>query len=104
MALLSSARNHRHSYLAETVYNRMKSLFPGNKSYLVSASILVSNTYASIGENQKAEQVRNDRLKHYGQKVKAGVTWTTIDGQIMVKLWYTLKNSSANISVCFTGV
>ncbi|CAM4827283.1 unnamed protein product [Rotaria magnacalcarata] len=47
-AMLSGARNHRHVVLSEKLYNQMKSLFSNEKSDLISASTLLSNTYSSL--------------------------------------------------------
>ena len=85
MAVLSAARNHRRPVLAGNLYDRMKLLFPNQPKDLISASILLSNTYSSVGEDQQAKQVRLHRLKHYGRKVQVGVTLTEVHGKIWVR-------------------
>jgi hypothetical protein len=62
----------------------MRSLFPDQKSHLISASILVSNTYSSVGDEQQAQEVRISRMKQLGSKVKAGLSWTEVNGELVV--------------------
>ena len=76
MTILSGARNYRQAELSQRLYDRMKHLFPDKKSHLISASILLGNTYSSIGEFDRSEQIRVDRIKTLGNKIKPGVTWT----------------------------
>jgi hypothetical protein len=83
--MLSGARNCRHSGLSEKIYNRMKILFPDRKDNLISGSILLGNIYSSLGDYEKAETIRSNRIKEYGKKVKAGLSWTEVDGEIAVK-------------------
>lgn len=82
--MLSAARNFRNADLSHTLYNRMKSLFPDYKSTLISASILLSNTYQSMGNYEKAQEVRSDRVKHLGKKVTPGCSWTEVNGKLVV--------------------
>ena len=82
--MLSGARNHRNSILSQKIYNRMRSLFPNHKSDLTSARVLLSNTYASVGEDQQAQAIRNYRLRNLGMKTKLGLTWTESNGQLLV--------------------
>ena len=63
----------------------MKSLFPEEKPALISASILLCNTYLSIGEHELAQQIRTSRIKEFGNKVEPGVTWTNVKGELTVK-------------------
>jgi len=83
--MLSGARNCRHFVLSEKIYNRMKILFPDHTDKLISGSILLGNIYSSLGDYEKAETIRSDRIKQYGKKVKAGLSWTEVDGEIAVK-------------------
>ncbi|CAF4110049.1 unnamed protein product, partial [Rotaria sp. Silwood2] len=76
-AMLSGARNHRQVILSQKFYDRMKYLFSDKKSDTISASILLSNTYASLGDNQQAQEIRENRIKEFGNKVKAGLSWST---------------------------
>lgn len=85
-AILSAARSARQSDLAKRLYNRMQSLFSGQRSDLISASILLSNTYASLGDYERAHDIRDHRLKNYGDKVEVGLTWTVIDGRVWVRI------------------
>jgi len=83
--MLSGARNCRHSALSEKIYNRMKMLFPDQKDDLISSSILLGNIYSSLGDYKKAETIRSDSIKEHGEKVKPGLSWTEVDGEIAVK-------------------
>jgi glycine betaine/choline ABC-type transport system substrate-binding protein len=83
--MLSGARNHRHSTLSQKLYDRMKSLFPDQKSDLIAASVLVSNTYSSVGDEQQAQEVRISRMKQLGSKVRAGLSWTEVNGELVVR-------------------
>ena len=82
--LLSGARNHRQAILARKLYDRMRLLFPHHKSDLIAASILVSNTYSSIGDYEQSTEIRNHRIKHYGSKVTPGLTWTEVNDELIV--------------------
>ena len=84
-ALLSGARTARRSDLAKTLYDRMQSLFSDYRPTLISASILLSNTYQSLGASGEASDVRDNRLKAYGAKVEPGKTWTVVNGQVAVR-------------------
>lgn len=63
----------------------MQSLFPEEKSDMISASILLSNTYASLGDDEQVKQIREDRIKKFGNKVKVGISWTEVNGELVVK-------------------
>jgi glycine betaine/choline ABC-type transport system substrate-binding protein len=64
--MLSVARNHRHSILSQKLYDHMKSLLPDQKSQLIAASVLVSNTYSSVGDEQQAHEVHVSRINQLG--------------------------------------
>jgi hypothetical protein len=83
--MLSGARNHRQIALSEKLYDRMKVLFPKKKDNLIAASVLVSNTYLSSGDDQKAKEVRSNRMKQFGKNIKVGLTWTEVKGELVVK-------------------
>lgn len=84
MALLSGARNHRQIDLSQKLYDRMKLLFPEAKSNLISASILLHNTYSSLGNYQQAKEVRRNRIEQFGENVKPGLSWTEVNGELSV--------------------
>ena len=85
VAIMSGARNCRDPVRSQKLYNSMMMLFPQEKSNLISASILLSNTYSSLGENQQAAAIQSHRRIHHGKKVKPGMTSTEKDGEIVVK-------------------
>ncbi len=83
MILLSGARNVKNSYLSQNIYDRMKKLFPQMVDPLLSAAILLANTYASSGEIDKASDIRI-QLNKSGIKKKLGLSWTAVNGQLFV--------------------
>ncbi|CAF1155485.1 unnamed protein product [Rotaria sp. Silwood1] len=82
MAILSGARNSRQHILSQKIYDRMEILFPNEKETLKSGSILLGNTYLSIGDSEQAENVRSNRIKELGTKIKPGVSWKEFNGEI----------------------
>ncbi|CAM4877832.1 unnamed protein product [Rotaria socialis] len=76
MAMLSGARNNRNSVLSQRLYNQMKSLFSNKKDDFIAASILLCNTYSSLGQFEQAAHIRSTRIKESGKNVKVGLTWT----------------------------
>ncbi|CAF3401905.1 unnamed protein product [Rotaria socialis] len=82
MSLLSGARNNRDTILSEKIFNRMLSLFPDEKDNLMSGVILVSNTYSSLGEDEQAHDFRSHHQKKLGTRVKVGLSWTEVNGEV----------------------
>ncbi|CAF3527140.1 unnamed protein product [Rotaria socialis] len=80
-ALLSSARNRRDRHLSEKIFNRIQENFPELKNRLISASILLSNVYASTGDVDKSSNIKNN-LYQLGLKKKIGLSWTAINGRL----------------------
>lgn len=91
MALLSGTRNHRHSALSQKIFDRMKLLFPNKKQALISGSILLANTYLSVGDDQQAKEIQLTRVQQLGRKVKIGMSRTEVNGEIVVQVFYTSK-------------
>jgi hypothetical protein len=85
VAILSGARNSRQHILSKQIYDRMKILFPDQKETLISGSILLSNIYSSLGDHEQAENIRSNRIKELGTKVKPGLAWTEFNGEIIVR-------------------
>ena len=98
MALLSGARNQQHSQLGEELVHRMKKLFPDLKSQLASALILLSNIHGSLGDQEKASDIRQE-LSEFGVKKVAGRSWTVIDGKISVSLLFFFVIIEINVFV-----
>ena len=86
VAVLSGARNQRNSPLAEQIVDRMKKLFPDLKTELISASVLLANIHGSLGDREKASDIRTE-LHQSGLKKKAGLSWTAPDGNSYVSLF-----------------
>ena len=104
VALLSGARNHRHSLLSQKIYDRMQSLFPRHRADLIAGSVLLSNTYASVGEHEQARDVRNHRLTEFGMKTKVGLTWTEHQGQLLVRVSRLRSRTEIRCSLLFEGI
>ncbi len=83
MSLLSGARNQRNSSLSEEIYHRMEKNFPNYKDELVSAAVLLANTYQSAGDLEKATVIKK-KLNIEGTKRKRGLSWTEVNGKIFV--------------------
>ncbi|CAF3241443.1 unnamed protein product, partial [Rotaria socialis] len=83
MAMLSGARNNRNSVLSQRLYNQMKSLFSNKKDDFIAASILLCNTYSSLGQFEQAAHIRSTRIKEFGKNVKVGLTWTEANGELV---------------------
>ena len=81
---MSGARNHCNAALSHRLYERMKSLFPNQTNDIIAASVLLSNTYSSVGEHQQAEAVRANRVRQFGKRVKVGRSWTEVDDELVV--------------------
>ena len=82
--MLSGARTYRQVDLSQKLYDRMKYLFADEKTDLIAASILLSNTYSSLGDYQHAKEVRLNQIKQFGKKVQVGLSWTQVDGELVV--------------------
>lgn len=85
MALLSAARNQMNANLAEQTYDRINKVFPQSNDLFASASVLLANVYESIGDTDKASDIRI-QLNKSGIKRKIGLSWTVVNGQIYVSL------------------
>ena len=96
MALLSAARNKKDRDLSQKIFNRIQELFPQDKSYLTSASILLSNVYASTGDFENSTKIKNN-LIHSGLKKTVSLSWTETNGQVFVSDWYCLKVKKRNL-------
>ena len=89
VTLLSGARNEKNIHLSQSVYNRMKKLFPEMKDPLMAAAILLANVYASSGELDKASDIRIQMHKS-GVKKQVGLTWTRVNGELYVSRQHLL--------------
>ncbi len=83
MALLSGARIEKNSHIAQQLYDRMKKLFPQLKDALNSAGILLANVYGSLGDFEKASDIRT-QLDQSNIKKKIGLSRIVTNGQIYV--------------------
>jgi hypothetical protein len=98
VALLSGARNQHNVLLSKRIFERMQRLFPDFKDDITSASILMANTLASSGFYDEATAIR----KNAGRKTKIGLTWTDINGEIVVSTFHLFLSHS--IDLCRIGI
>jgi TRAP-type mannitol/chloroaromatic compound transport system permease large subunit len=84
VTLLSGARHQRNQSLSEKIVKRMEKLFPEAEKGLISASILLSNVYATSGQLDEATKIRM-KLIESGKKKEIGQVWTEFNGKILVK-------------------
>ena len=83
MTLLASAARQSNSDLSQKFVDRMQELFPSLEKGLTSASILLANVYASLGEMNKTSAIRT-RLSQLGSRKEVGLSWTEVNGQLVV--------------------
>ena len=80
---MSGARTEHNSEIAEKFFFRMKKLFPDPKGDLVSASILLSNTYCSTEKSHLSESLRKE-IRELSIRPQVGRSWTCVNGQLVV--------------------
>ncbi len=83
MAILSAARNQRNASLAQKIFNRIQFHFPDCKNDLVSATVLLANTYALSNDSSMAFDLRT-KLTKSGMKKVPGLCSTVVKGKIFV--------------------
>jgi hypothetical protein len=83
VSLLSAARNAREADLARKTMLHMQQLFPNHKRDLTSAAVLLANTVASSGNFEESSTIRRN-LSQYGTKKLMGLSWTEVNGEIVV--------------------
>ena len=83
MSILSSARNAKNVLLAEKIYRHIESNFANNEKYLISAQILLANTYGLVGNKNMLSNARMV-LDQSKMKKVVGFSWTVINGQVYV--------------------
>ncbi|CAF0987888.1 unnamed protein product [Didymodactylos carnosus] len=81
MALLSGARNNNNNLKAKEIYNKLCSIPNADNNTLLTASVLLSNTYSAYGNYEEATKVREQQLVG-GVKKAVGVSLTLVNGQI----------------------
>ena len=83
MSILSGARNAKNSSLAQQIFDRIETNFPDDESALISARVLLANTFALNGDKKSAKKTRMQLQQLRTRKV-AGLAWTVIDGRVFV--------------------
>jgi hypothetical protein len=78
----------------------MKKLFPQSDDLLISASTLLANVYGSIGDIDRASDIRTELYKSNAKK-KIGLSWTVINGQLYVMFKYKLRFLEINSIIKF---
>lgn len=83
MSILSSARNAKNASLSKKIFNDIQSKFSDIESGLISATVLLANTYALSGDKAMATNTRT-KLIGMNAKKKIGLSWTVVNGKIFV--------------------
>ena len=83
MSILSSARNAKNILLSEKIFRRMKHNFSNNEKCLISARVLLANTYALGGDHSMASNIRM-YLNQSNTKKVVGYCWTVVDRKVHV--------------------
>ena len=86
--------------LAERVLARMSKVFPDAQQAITSATVLLGNIYASLGEKEKSSTLRLE-LTRSGAKKVVGASWTAPDGELAVRV---LRMSMEMINVLLSSV
>ena len=83
VSILSSARNAKSISLAEKTFHCMEKNFSDNGSCLISARVLLANTYALTGNKSMSSNIRM-QLNQSNVKKVIGCSWTVVDGKVYV--------------------
>ncbi len=83
VSILSAARNQRNPLLAQKIYDRIQPYLKDQKIYATSATVLLANTYALAGDLTTASMIRM-KMNQSGLKKLAGLSWTVVNGKIVV--------------------
>lgn len=70
MALLGGAKQHGDVTMANRAFSEMKNRYHDRKEYMASAAVLLSNTFAAIGEFDEVDRVRNEMKREKWKDVK----------------------------------
>lgn len=90
VAILSGARNHGHSSLAQKLLEKIKEKCSNqDDGILRAASILVANTYALSGDDEKSFDIK-EKLDRSNKKRVVGVSWTEVNGEIAVSFEFLI--------------
>ncbi|CAF4510092.1 unnamed protein product, partial [Rotaria sp. Silwood2] len=81
MSILSSARNKKNPSLSQSIFHRIQSKFSDFESCLISATILLANTYALSGNKSFASHIRM-KISQSGMKKVDGCSWTVVNGKV----------------------
>lgn len=81
---------------ALNIYHKIKEYFPTNLGYISSATILLANTYAYIGNLSEAIRLRTNAVLN-GLTKYPGISWTeTSDGQIHEFIAHDKRHEQSN--------
>ena len=94
--MLSGARNHKNTDVAEKVFNSLQLHFPEINKSSIPASLLLSNMYASSGNMDKALAIRN-QIQQSGIKKEISLSWTVINDKVLVSITNIFFCSKQNI-------
>ena len=88
---MAAARTQHNSELSEKFFAKMKTLFPDLKHDLLSASILLANTYISSEKSDRFWNLKK-QIKQSSVRPQIGRSWTCVNGQVFVSDIFSLKN------------
>ncbi len=83
MSILSSARNAKNISLAEKIFHRIEKNISNDENYLISARILLANTYSLSGNQSMASNIRM-KINQSNTKRVIGYSWTVVKVKIYV--------------------
>jgi hypothetical protein len=83
VSILSAARNLCKTFLAQKMFDQIQLHFSDDKNHLISAMVLLANTYARNGDFSIASDIRM-KLNQSGLKKIPGLSTTVINKQIVV--------------------
>ncbi|CAF1215326.1 unnamed protein product, partial [Didymodactylos carnosus] len=81
MSILSAARNQKNPALSQKIFDRMQSHFSDVQDCLLSARVLLANTYALSGNKSMASKIRM-KLNESNLRKMTGLSWTVVGGKV----------------------
>ena len=92
---MSGARTQQNTNVLEKFFVKMKNNFPDLKDDLISASVLLANTYSSTEKSDRSENLRKE-IRESIIRPQIGRSWTCINGQLVVSNKSSLENKNKN--------
>jgi hypothetical protein len=83
VSILSSCRNAKNILLSEKIFRRIEIHFSDNEDCLVSARVLLANTYGMSGNRSMASNIQR-KISQSNMKKVVGCSWTVSNGKVHV--------------------